>query len=398
MRSLLNKIFRGRLSRGKLVSSILAFVVGLTMVLLSSDVYLKIKHVLSSGEGNSHYLVVNKEVGRLNVLGGFFSSMSATINEATLEETREKPFVRKATPMVSCLFASQVRIDMPQFKGKYLEIPFEAVPDDYLDVRPSGWGWKEGEEMLPVLISRDFYNMYNFGLTVAKGYPQFTESDFKKVPLNIRVRGNGKQKVYQARVVGFTDRYSSVLAPMEFMAFANRTYGDKELSGYSRIVMEVENPSDPAVQKFLSRKGLQTNKDKLRSGKAGLVVKLVLGVILVLGLFFILLSFQNIATALALMVAEAREEVRMLVELGFTQGLLSNYFLKFVAGILAIETLLVVALFMFCNHFINAQLASFGFAIDSAYNWLTIGIGALLLVANFLLFQFSLKRVIGKYG
>lgn len=41
---------------------------------------------------------------------------------------------------------------------------FESVPDEYVDVNLDKWEFDENERVVPIIIPRNYLNLYNFGL------------------------------------------------------------------------------------------------------------------------------------------------------------------------------------------------------------------------------------------
>lgn len=70
MRTLLNKIFAGKLGLGKFILAGIAFLIGLTLVLVSVQMYFKIQEFLNPKQNLSGYILLNKEVGIGNTLFG----------------------------------------------------------------------------------------------------------------------------------------------------------------------------------------------------------------------------------------------------------------------------------------------------------------------------------------
>ena len=40
---------------------------------------------------------------------------------------------------------------------------FESVPDEYVDVNLDKWEFDENERVVPIIIPRNYLNLYNFG-------------------------------------------------------------------------------------------------------------------------------------------------------------------------------------------------------------------------------------------
>src|SRR4051794_11330218 len=89
MRKLLNKIFSGKLGIGKFMISSLAFILGLTLVLISVQAYFKINNFLNPKKNFSGYLILNKEVG----LGNTIFGAKADFSKKEIEELKSQEFI-----------------------------------------------------------------------------------------------------------------------------------------------------------------------------------------------------------------------------------------------------------------------------------------------------------------
>ena len=95
--------------------------------------------------------------------------------------------------------------------------------------------------------------------------------------LNVRLRGNGREGVMKGRVIGFSNRLNTILVPESFMKWSNRLYAPDGDAGPTRLIVEVYNPADDAIARFLQQKGYDTEEDKLDAGKTTYFLKIVSG-------------------------------------------------------------------------------------------------------------------------
>ena len=59
----------------------------------------------------------------------------------------------------------------------------------------------------------------------------------------------------KGRVVGFSNRLNTILVPEAFMEWSNKVYAPVADGVPVRLVMEVDNPADDAIARFLQEKG-----------------------------------------------------------------------------------------------------------------------------------------------
>ena len=286
---------------------------GLVFLLLAVQLYdrayLSLKERIGDGE-LSGYVVMNKRIGTAQILG----TSSPNFSEADLEALAGQPFVRDLAPFRSNSFTAALTLE--QFGEFEILVPMEAIEDNFLDTIPEGWNWEEGEKRVPVMISSDFINLYNSVVAPSMNYPRFTREFIMQYPLEIAMIGKGRRSTIPVDVVGFSDRVLSVLVPEDFLTWANDTYGSGNKDEFGRIIVQVEDPGDPALLEYMAENEFETNRDQLRSTAAGAMTA-TLSVLGFLGFCFILLATIIFLMAFELTISRSREEIGLLIQLGY---------------------------------------------------------------------------------
>ncbi|SFB78178.1 hypothetical protein SAMN05421780_101453 [Flexibacter flexilis DSM 6793] len=331
MHWLLTKIIWQNKSKWQLFLAAAGFVAGLVIMLVAVQIYWDIEAALQPQKNKSgrDFLILNKEIGLANTLK--LASSQFTQNE--IDSLKNQPFVTKIGLFTSNQFESYLEASsLIPFKTNLF---FEAVPDDFLDVVPSQWVWDEHSDFVPIMMSQDFINLYNFGYAPSQGLPQIPKESVTLLPLTLRIAGKGGERVYDAQIVGFSDRISSVLVPERFMVWANEHIGQSTGQQPSRLIVETPNASDAAVADYLKKHGYVTNQDKLRASQTNGVLRVIMSLVGLLGAFFIALSVVIFLMNFRLIIAEAKEEIRLLLQLGYKVKTLSfNMLLYFSVGLL----------------------------------------------------------------
>ena len=166
--------------------------------------------------------------------------------------------------------------------GFYTELFFEAVEDEYLDIHPRKFKWKEGQQEIPVIISRDYLALYNFGFAPSQGLPQFTPSTIGKVAVDVIIRGNGNRRTFKGRIIGFSDRINSIIVPDNFLAWSNKQFGSSAKSDPSRIILKTDNPYSTELQDLLDKKNYEVSSGKLIGGKLTALLQGVISAIAII--------------------------------------------------------------------------------------------------------------------
>ena len=64
---------------------------------------------------------------------------------------------------------------------------FESVPDAYVDVNSEQWYFDFEEPVVPIIIPRNYLNLYNFGFAQSRSLPQLSEGVMGLLNLEIRI-------------------------------------------------------------------------------------------------------------------------------------------------------------------------------------------------------------------
>ena len=220
--TLLWKLLRSHLSVAQTVGFALAGVVGMTIVLTSVQAYRDVMPVFDAPDSfmRGDYLVLSKRVGALQTIG--LGSSDFTPGE--LEELGGQPFVRDVGAFTPADYRVKGTVGMGGVQlSTYLF--FEAVPDRFLDVASGKWKYEPGDGDIPIIIPRNYLNLYNYGFAKSQGLPQISEGIFQRVSLGIEVAGNGRTEQFRGRIVGLSNRLNTILVPESFIRWSNGRFG-----------------------------------------------------------------------------------------------------------------------------------------------------------------------------
>ena len=374
---MLEKILWGNQDSKQIWGAILGAFLGLFLLLTAIQLFHDIR-ALTEGKGEDRYVLINKKVNIFNTLGA-----SSAFSQEEIDTLRQQDFivsVGKFTPSTFQVSASS------SMMGFYTELFFEAIEDKYLDIHPRKFKWKAGQQEIPVIISRDYLALYNFGFAPSQGLPQFTPNTIKKVSVDITIKGRGLRQTLSGRIVGFSDRINSVLVPQDFMDWANEKFGNQSKNNIARLILATDNPYSPTLQQFLKDQNYEVASGKLIGGQVGLVINIVLGLVAFIGFMITILSILVFTLNFELIISRAQAAIGLLMQLGYqpTQisQLLINRLLRIFGTVLILALLLLIV-----GHFILSKwLASQSFAIPAGLHWqvyvATLLIGGLFFVLN----------------
>ncbi len=309
--NLIWKLLRKHISIFELAVFFIANLIGMTVILGGVQLYSDLKPIMTGENAliGSDYLVITHPVERMGVGGKSFSGEDITELEA-------QEFVSSVGTFNSSEFEVYGAIE---FGGRKLStmLFFEAVPDSFLDIQPKEWNYKVGDSIIPIILPRNYLNLYNFGFSSTQQLPQITEDIIKRVELDIILRGNQLRGDFKGRVVGFSDRINTILVPMAFMEWANKFYGESSDEEATRLIIEVGNPSDPELITFLDAKNYEVENKPSESSKAMFILKVCIVIIICIGIIFSVLSIIILTLSIYLLLQKNITKLENLILIGY---------------------------------------------------------------------------------
>lgn len=332
------KLLRKHISVFELAIFFVANLIGMAVILAGVQVYSDVRPLLSGEQSliGNDYMIITRPVERVG-------SSALTFSAEDIEELRGEEFVIDLGVFASSQYEVNGSI---MFNGRRLSTMmfFESVPDNFIDVESKEWRFRPSDREIPIIIPRNYLNLYNFGFSQTQNLPQITEDIIKRVELGIELEGNGRRGVYTGRVVGFSDRLNTILVPMEFMEWANSTYATTVSDEATRLILEVENPGAPEVIEYLSEKGYVAEDKPSESSKALFLLKVSIAVIVFIGLLFSLLSIAILTLSIYLLLQKNIDKLKTLVFIGYTPRYVAlPYILMAVVLNLSVWALSVIA-------------------------------------------------------
>jgi hypothetical protein len=304
-------------SRAHLIWAFLGTLAGFVLLLSGIQFYTDLKGILSENRDllDPEYIVINKKVN----IGQTLGLDRAGFTGEEIEELSSQPFADRVAPFLSNAFPVSGYTENERFPDFYTELFFEAIPDEFIDVKSEEWRWDPGNENIPIIIPQDYLNLYNFGFAPSQGLPQIPKGVISMINFRIRLKGQGAGNYddYSGRIVGFSNRIHSILVPLDFMQWANSRYGYFEESKPSKIILVSKDPTDPSIIRYLDEKGWDTIREKLKSSRMNIILKFIISFLVVVASIIIVLAFLVFLLSLQLMISRSSEKIRRLNKLGY---------------------------------------------------------------------------------
>jgi hypothetical protein len=206
------------------------------------------------------------------------------------------------------------------------DLALESVPDSFIDKVPEGWKWEPGDRGLPLIISNQFLDIYNYVFAPSQGLPQLSQSSIKMIGLTVKAGPEGMNETFTGHVVGFSDRINSVMAPQSFIDYGNKKYGKANTNFLpSRLILRAKDPSDKQFGEYLESHNYTTNSQNLRWSKMRAIVEVVASATGLLALLLMGIGTLVFVLFIELTIAKAQQSLTLLVQLGYSPGSLSRF-------------------------------------------------------------------------
>lgn len=386
------KLLRKNTSAARIAGFALSNFIGLLIVAGAVMFYFDSRGIFGNEDSvvNSDFLVLNKKVTSASTLG---DRESTRFSDADLEKLKSQPWVRRVGKFSSSDFRVYAYVNTGG-RGMETALFFESVPDEFVDVPKADWYYKEGDETVPVIISKDYLALYNFGFAGSAGLPQLSEQLISGIPLSLYMRSEDGSRSMRlnGRIAGFSNRLNTVLVPDAFMQYANKTLGSGSPEAPSRLIVDVSSPGDVAIQQYLADNSLEVAGDKSAS-QAAYLLKVIIGIVMVVGVIITLLSLVVLMLSMSLLMEKNRATIHRLLILGTplkTVG--ATYCRMIVWGCLAAWVLAIAALVLIRISY-QSSLENFGAGSSGLMYALIVGtlLTVVIVLVNILAVKHKVK-------
>ena len=381
-KSIVWQLLRRNISVAQLAGYAIANLVGLAIVLTAVQFYRDVTEVWNSEDSfiSRDYVIISKKVPG----AGTFNPDALSFTPAEIADIKARPWVRNIGEFTAAGFNVSASLEF-WGRGMSTALFLEAIPDEFFDVKPEGWEWEpspEGEELeeLPIIISKDYITLYNFGFAASRGYPQLSEATIGDIPINMSISGNGRERRLRARIVGFSSRLNTFGVPESFIRWANGIYADEPESQPSRLIMEVKTPGDPAISQYLAEHNYESAGDKTDNGRAAYFLSVITAVVIGVGIVISLLAFFILLLSIYLLLQKNREKLHSLMMLGYSPAAVARYYYLIVGVINGAILIGAVICMLVARHIWRIPLEQIGVDSTSPLTAILTGFVIMLLI------------------
>lgn len=312
------KLLRQHISIQQFVGFFFANLCGMLIVLLGYQFYCDVMPVFTAEDSfmKSGYIIVEKEVG----VGSTLSGRSNAFSQDEVDDLVTKGIAVKVGQFSSTRYQTTAHMGINGTNVLNTELFFESIPDEFVDAPQGTWDYKEGSREVPVILPRSYIAMYNFGFAQSRRLPKISDGLVGMIDFDIFIQGNGKSGSYRGRVIGFSNRVSSILVPQTFMDWTNDTYAPGEDNAPTRLILEPDNSKTEQMTSYFDKKGYEVEDDKLQAEKTTYFLRLMVMMVMGVGLAISVLSFYILMLSIYLLVQKNSSKLENLLLIGYSPG------------------------------------------------------------------------------
>lgn len=345
---MIDRLLKKQVHKSQLLFFALSSSLGLAILLIVVQLYIDTQSIFNSKNdllGNQN-LIIYKDLGRDNA---FTTSEIETLNA--------QAFINKTGGFTHGTYRVLASVTFPNHAGISTEMFLEAVSDQFIDIKNKDWKWQPGDKEVPIIIPKNYINLYNFGYAASSGLPQVNEKIIRQVPIDLTLTGTHKTENYRAYILDASEKINSILVPESFLIFTNNRLSPNKEHKISRIILDVINPSDPKLLEFLALKKYNYLSNDVQISKLSYFLKLILSIVLGIGLLITCLSIYLVITNINLLILKNKQTITQLYFLGYSKSEIAKVYHVIAYKVLAVSIVIALLLSIICKFIFSPYLS-----------------------------------------
>jgi hypothetical protein len=375
LNKLLNKLIRDNAGKAKLFTAIVGLTIAILLLLISVQLQLNFNELLNSKNNKdsiANFLIINKEITDAS-LG------NTELDDSIINKIKGQSFTESVGLLSPSRFKASIESNSSQFPF-YTDISFETVPAEFIDLQETNWTWNEQSPYVPIIIPTLFLDFYNFQFSLSQNLPQITPAIVKMVLFKVTVYGKNGSRSFNGKIVGFSDRISSMIVPPEFMNWGNNVFAADTKNQVSRVIIKTKDPSNPNLTKFLKQNKLTTDTDKTRFSKYRKVVDTVVRLIGFAGFILFIFSILIFTLFIQITIANCKEEINLLIVLGIAPNQLRKFLMGRLFPIYCWLVLVATIIVIILQYLLHIHLAKQLVIISPFIGSITLGTALMVIL------------------
>ncbi|MDE6497253.1 MAG: ABC transporter permease [Muribaculaceae bacterium] len=372
--TLVTRLLRRYVSVAQTAGYIIAALVGLSIVLSAVQFYRDASGLFDSDTAMGRdYLVLSKQIG--------LNKRDASFTAEELASLESQPWVDSIGAFTASRFRASIGVDFAG-KGMTTEAFFESIPDEFFDRLPDDWHFSPATGEVPIVLSRDYLALYNFGFAASRGLPTLRESEIGLIPLVITLTDrNGSRVRMRGHVAGFSSRINTIAVPEEFMKWANDNFGNGADAMPARVVVRVNTPGDPAINTYMERNGLEIAGDKADNSTAAYFLRVATAAVSAIGAVISALALFILLLSMYLLLQKNRDKLHQMMLLGYSPTQVSVPYVIFIVVVNAAVWILACAATALVSTLWRKALATLSVAPAGMWPTLLAGAGIMCVLS-----------------
>lgn len=379
--SLVWKLLRRHISVPQFLGFALANLFGMCIVLLGYQFYRDVMPVFTGDDSfmKTDYVILSKKIGTASTISG----RSNTFSGAEIDDLRSQPFATKVGQFTSTAYKVDAHMGVAGTNVLNSELFFEAIPDEFVDAPKGTWHYEPGSTEVPIILPRSYIAMYNFGFAQSRSLPKISDGLVGMIDFDIFIQGNGQKGSFKGKVVGFSNRLTSILVPQAFIDWSNERFAPDNHADPTRLVVQVDNPGSETVTKYLDRKGYEAEDGQMEAEKTTYVLKLTVTVVVAVGLIISLLSFYILMLSIYLLVQKNATKLESLLLIGYSPAKVARPYQLLTIGLNVVVLFVAWALVFFVRRYYMEVVETLFPDVDmgSMVPALALGVGLFVVVS-----------------
>ena len=292
--------------------------IGVLLLLVSMQMFINIQQLLKENSPRKNgydFISISKSITNENM------GKDNSFTDADLTKLRTYPGIDAISPLISNQF--RVRATAGDVIPFSTDLFLESIDNGFIDTLPPSFTWQPGQPVVPIIFSSDFLEIYNV-FAPAQGLPQLSEKTLSSVNIILECSGPGGTLNFRGNIVALSDRINSLLVPKSFMNWGNLHFTGDTTARVSRVYIKTKDANDPKLLSFLDQQDYHLNKDKVKFGRVKSILQNIVSALGVFGILVIVMALMLFSFYLQLMIARSKDNLRLLLTLGYSPRWLAN--------------------------------------------------------------------------
>lgn len=345
---MINELLKKQVHTSQLLFFALSASLGLGILLVVFQLFLDTRSIFSSKNdllGNQN-LIIYKDIGIENAF-----------TPEQITELENQDFIKGTGGFTHGTYRVVASVTLPNnYSGLSTEMFLEAVPDEFIDIKNEKWSWQSGDREVPIIIPKNYINLYNFGYAASTGMPQINQDLIREIPIELKLIGSSKTERYSAYILDASEKINSILVPESFLKHTNKNLSPSKEQKVSRLILDVINPSDPKLLEFLDAKNYNYLSNDIKNSKISYILKLILSVVLGIGILITILSIYLVITNINLLILKNKQTICQLYFLGFSKKEIAKVYHQIAFKILTISIIVALVLSILSKFLVKPYL------------------------------------------